>query len=164
MAQAEQNPVEQLYIKHERQAFSVAYNVLHNRADAEDAVQQAFAAVIDRLPRLSLDSDDKSRALLMIITKNIAINMLRSRRRSVPLEDADNAAPLLTQEEFSSLRGSEIRAAISRLPEDIKHIIALRFVYGFTAEETAELTRLSLHAVYRKIRQARKLLKEYLEV
>ena len=158
------NIVEQLYIKHEKQMFSVAYAVLKNHADAEDAVQQSFAVILTKLDKLSLDEPEKARALLMLIAKNQALNIIRRRKKTVYLEDIDEAAPLLTSEEFFSLSPEDIREALSSLPEEVKHIITLRFVYGFSAEETAELTALSTDAVYRRIRQARKILKEQLEV
>lgn len=158
------NIVEQLYIKHEKQMFSVAYAVLKNHADAEDAVQQSFAVILTKLDKLSLDEPEKARALLMLIAKNQALNIIRRRKKTVYLEDIDETAPLLTSEEFFSLSPEDIREALSSLPEEVKHIITLRFVYGFSAEETAELTALSTDAVYRRIRQARKILKEQLEV
>ncbi len=156
--------IEQLYIQHEQQMFAVAYSILKHPADAEDAVHQAFTVLLEKQHRLTLSDDDKTRALLMIITKHQALDMLRSRKKLVFIEDIDDTAPLLTKEEFDSLDSCHIREAVKALPEEVKHIITLRFVYGFTAEETAELTGLSVHAVYRRIRQARTLLSEYLEV
>lgn len=156
--------LEALYSRYERMMFSIAYSVLGSRPDAEDAVHQSFCVLISKLQRLDLSSEDGTRALLMIVVKNTALNMLRSRKRVVSVEDIDDASPLLTRDDLFSLHTDEIRDALSTLPEEIKHIVMLRFVYGFSVEETSELTGLSIDAVYRRIRRARFLLKKYMEV
>lgn len=156
--------IENLYIKFERRMFGVAYGVLHNRTDAEDAVHYAFETVIEKLSRLTFENDDKTCALLAIITKNIALNMVRNRKKLIYLDGLDRNSPLLTEEEFSDISSVELSEALERLPEDVKHAITLRFVYGFSAEECAELLHCSTHAFYRRIRLARKLLKDYSEV
>ena len=43
----EKNQFEQLYIKYKQDMYAVAYGVLKNKEDAEDAVHQSFLKIAD---------------------------------------------------------------------------------------------------------------------
>lgn len=160
----EEKLIEELYIKFEKQMFGVAYSVLHNCTDAEDAVHYAFETIIERLSELTFENEVKTCALLAVVTKNIALNMLRGKKRIISFEDLSFNSPPLTEEEFSRITAAELSEALGVLPDEVKHAITLRFIYGFSAEECAGLLHCSSHTFYRRIRAARKFLKDYLEV
>lgn len=44
--------VRSLYEANEQLMYNVAYNILHNRTDAEDAVQDSFVSVINHLEKI----------------------------------------------------------------------------------------------------------------
>ncbi|MBP1542555.1 MAG: RNA polymerase sigma factor [Oscillospiraceae bacterium] len=156
--------VEQLYIDHEREMYSVAFRVLKNKADAEDAVHHSFEVIIDKLDRISFRDKAKSRALLLIVAKNTALNMLRSRTKTIPLSEIGEECVKVSFEELDAVDAAQIREAVGKLPEEMRHAVMLRFVYGFSTEETSELLKLSTHVIYRRVRQARELLRNYLGV
>ncbi len=43
---------EELYLKYRQDIYSVAYSILHNVEDAEDAVQQAFFKIADNFEKI----------------------------------------------------------------------------------------------------------------
>ena len=43
----EKNQFEQLYIKYKQDMYAVAYGILKNKEDAEDAVHQSFLKIAD---------------------------------------------------------------------------------------------------------------------
>ena len=49
----EKSLVEALYIKYEQDMYNVAFSILHNNYDAEDAVQEAFLRVIENLDKIN---------------------------------------------------------------------------------------------------------------
>ena len=69
-----------IYYTYRNLLFYIAMNLLNNDADAEDAVQETFLRVITLLDSISEPSSLKTKHLVVIIVKNISINMLRHRQ------------------------------------------------------------------------------------
>lgn len=49
----EKNQFEQLYIKYKQDMYAVAYGILKNKEDAEDAVHQSFLKIADNFSKVS---------------------------------------------------------------------------------------------------------------
>src|SRR5437867_6709710 len=84
---------ETLYEQHHRRAFGLAYSFLGETHAAEDTVQEAFLSVW----RCGLRPDphsDSTRAWLLAIVRNRAIDLLRARRRrpTFPLDEGAEPA------------------------------------------------------------------------
>jgi RNA polymerase sigma-70 factor (ECF subfamily) len=79
------------------------------------------------------------------------------RGRLTPLEHAEE----LTAEQFDSL---PLKQALSRLPEDLKNVIILRFFAGYTQAETADILKLPQGTVATRQQRALRLLRLELEV
>src|SRR6185437_756380 len=70
---------------------AVAYRMLGSRAEADDAVQEAWL----RLARTDVDGVDNLRGWLTTVVSRVCLDMLRSRtsRREDPLPDDERVAP-----------------------------------------------------------------------
>src|SRR4029453_5573427 len=70
---------------------AVAYRMLGSRAEADDAVQEAWL----RLARPDVDGVDNLRGWLTTVVSRVCLDMLRSRtsRREDPLPDDERVAP-----------------------------------------------------------------------
>jgi RNA polymerase sigma factor (sigma-70 family) len=120
-------------------AFWLAYRVLGNVPQAEDAAAEALARAfaswrkVWRLPYRD--------AWVMRVTVNVAVDMLRRQHHShiVPgasPDVADAAALRLTLAE-----------ALARLPRRQREVVALRYLSGLTEAEVAECLQLSTNTV-----------------
>ncbi len=56
--------VEEIYKKYSKFMYKVAYSVLHNKYDSEDAVQQSFLRIIDNLDKIG-DLEGKKLEILL---------------------------------------------------------------------------------------------------
>jgi len=79
------------------------------------------------------------------------------RGRLRPLEDAET----LTAEQFDAL---PLKQALSALPEELKHVVVLRFFAGYTQAETADILDLPQGTVATRQQRALRLLRLELEV
>lgn len=68
-----------LVSRHRQAVFRLAYLILGNAPDAEDIAQEAFLKAYQALPRF--DRQRPLRPWLLRITRNLAFNRLRSRKR-----------------------------------------------------------------------------------
>lgn len=130
--------------RHLRAAHGVALVVLGNVADAEDACQDAFAAVFARLDRCR--PAHKFRPWLLQCVRNRAISLLRHRtlRSASPLGSAageiDAPAPTrhdpLALAERAELR-ERLAAAVATLRVELREALLLHDVAGWKHHEIA---------------------------
>ena len=162
---------EELVKRHERRIFRIAHNLLHNREDAQDAVQEVFLKAFQKLHQFQERS--KFSTWLGRITINEALGKLRKEpvhRNSIEHESEENALPfeiadwapnpemLYTASELNGILEKNLR----RLKPGIRVVFLLRDVEGLSLQETAETLGLSLAAVKARSWRGRLQLREWL--
>ena len=156
--------IEKLYNEYEAQMFSTAYSILKHNQDAEDIVQNAFLKIIEHLSNLHLDINTHTQALLTIITRNISLNEIKKQKRQRNHEIIVYDIETTSFFEFpSDISYSKIKELINKLPDDLKHTVIMRYILGYTAEETAELLDISASAVYKRVSASKDLIKQFME-
>jgi RNA polymerase sigma-70 factor, ECF subfamily len=155
---------------YERTVFSFAFKVCRDRAKAEEVLQDTFVNVYRKLNQF----DGKSKFgtwLYSIVTNNC---LMKNRQRkidesSVPVEDMFDSEPLLishNENPLNILMSEELRQhldrAILKLPVDYRLVFVLRDIEGLTAQEAADILKISISAVKSRLHRARHFLKEQL--
>jgi RNA polymerase sigma factor (sigma-70 family) len=168
-----------LVTMHQAAAFRVAYVLTASTAEAEDAAQEAFVKAYLALHRFHAGSS--FRPWLLTIVGNEARNRLRARGRREGLADRALAAirggasrattdgsprPAAAAEspELEVLVGetqAEVRAALRRLGEDERRVVACRYLLGLSESETcaalgipAGTAKSRLHRGLRRMRES----------
>ena len=149
--------------RHSQRAFGVAMRLLDQREDAEDLVQDAFIAALEKID--SFDAEREFAPWFYRILVNRCLNARKSRSRRSMQEISDDAvsgvaSPLL-ETERSELR-AHLTKALELLPERQKTIVKLFDVEGFSSPEVAEILGISDGTVRWHLHQARQVLKEAL--
>lgn len=163
-SQEEKTLIEKLYYEYEAQMYSAAFAILQHKQDAEDAVQRAFLKIIENLPTLNLDINRQTQSLLTVITRNIALNEIKKRKRRFEFElDNDNSEAIPFIEDFDKISFGEIQSLVDKLPDDLKNVIIMRFILDYNPKIIAGLLDITESAVYKRIAVARKLLKSFAE-
>lgn len=158
--------VQRIYDRYERMMYSMALSVLHDPADAEDAVQTAFVRIIDHLQKIIEKGCHNHKAYFVIIAKHVALNMI-SKRNNHPEEDIDEHYELsddvsVESETLSRLSMEEIARAVDRLSETDRDIMYLNLYEGMQAREIAELVGMKPNTVSVRIHRAKKKLADTL--
>lgn len=118
-----------LYEKYEGDLLTLAANLLHDPATAEDVVQDVFVAFVRSAPRLRL------RRTLRVYLATAVANRVRdhyrrrSRERLAPLEDAGHVVAGTDGPVQMVVRSDEmqrLRAAVQELPYEQREVIMLR--------------------------------------
>lgn len=73
--------LEQLYSIYEHKMYGIAYSILNNSGQAEDAVQDAFIKLIPHLGHISEVSSMETKRLITYTIKNIAIDKYRKNKK-----------------------------------------------------------------------------------
>jgi RNA polymerase sigma-70 factor (ECF subfamily) len=141
--------------------FHIAWNMLEEKQDAEDAVQEVFLKLWHI--RESLDRYDSVAAFATTMTKNFCIDRLRNRNREVSLEDEVNYRagtddPYLQLERKSTDR--ILRDIIGKLPPLQQAIIRMKDMEEYEVEEIAGIVGTQPEAVRMNLSRARKKVRE----
>lgn len=157
-----------LYERYSRVMFGAAFNVLHDRQLAEDAVHMAFQKIMERKASLpDDDGSDRTKAFMAIIAKNVATDLLRSRKqeKTVPLEPNDEMeAPddpmkiILDQESVAYFE-----RAMRNLPGSIADTMRLRYLYDLEIRDIVELLHISADNVSSRLYRGRNMLLRLME-
>ena len=140
-----------LYAEMSRPMYTVACRILHNRADAEDAVQEAFMKL---LRRERTDDIENGRAYLLQTVRNEALMMARKRSHEELQEDVQGIDENDRPDNFAWENEMMIAEAIEHLKPEERDIVTLHVNGDLTFEEIAKIMDMSLPAVYRKYRKA----------
>jgi RNA polymerase sigma-70 factor, ECF subfamily len=159
---------------YERRVFVIAFTILRNEADAQDAVQDAFLKAFKYLAQFRYES----RFSTWLI--QVAINEARLRQRKShleimrPIEDQENEDGTYTPRDFAdwreipseALERKEIReklvAALGSLAQKYREVFVLRDVEHMSIEDTAQALGISAGAVKTRLLRARLMLRDLL--
>lgn len=171
------NHFHELIRPYERRAFLIAFSILRNHDDAEDAVQQAMAKIFQHMAQLA--EVDKFCQWAMRIVENEARMYRRKRHEHLfqPLnaESDENVHPKhfhprdfadwrhLPSEvlEQGELRNT-IMDAVTSLPEIYREIFVLRDMEHLSMAQVAEILDISIPAIKTRLHRARLLMRERL--
>lgn len=159
MAEGDAAALSDLYDRHARGLFSLAFRILQDQGEAEEVVQDVFAQAWRRASRY-----DTSRgvvvAWLLMMTRSRSIDRVRARAGRPPLQEDDPAllrdltdggiaADTLV---VSAEQAARVRAGLVRLPLLQRMAIELACYGGQTHAEIAERLELPLGTVTTRIR------------
>jgi RNA polymerase sigma-70 factor (ECF subfamily) len=152
--------------RHQRRVFATCLGLLGNQADAEDATQEAFVKGIGGLA--SLRDGRQFAAWITQIARNRCRDMLRQRTRrgDVPLSEgviAVTPARGPAPDERRTDDFADLRAALDRLPENLRLPLMLFYYDGKSTRKLAEELQLSEGGACVRLYRARRALRQLLE-
>lgn len=159
----ERNKFEIVYQQYKSLMYYVAYRILREERDAEDAVHNAFVRIAEHIDKISEPVCPKTRAFVVLIVERTAINEYnhQRRRRGLPLEEeALGAAGAWAPE--GPEEGDAVARAIAALPDRDRELILLKHWQGFSDREIAGLLGMKPGAVSRALQRAKEKLRERL--
>ena len=150
---------ERIYNRYRNLMYHVAYKVLSNHYDAEDAVHQAFVAIIRHLEKISDIDCPQTRSYIVLITERKAIDLIRTRHseKVIPLNED------LIGIEIPAPGDHGLADALAKLPAHYREILLLRFDNGYSAKELAQMLGMTESGVRKLIGRAKNALGRILE-
>jgi RNA polymerase sigma-70 factor (ECF subfamily) len=165
LAQQEEDLLETAVREHARLVYRIAYSVLRNPADAEDATQEIFLRVLRHGKKIAAVKDQK--AWLATIAWRVAVERRKNMAKAAigaeevgetlvsPGQGADRI--LLEQE-----RNAVLERLISALPSQLRDALVLSTLEEIAPREVALMLGISEAAVRSRTFRAREILRERL--
>jgi RNA polymerase sigma-70 factor (ECF subfamily) len=152
----------ELVDRHKNYAFTIACKILENRAEAEEAAQDAFIKAYHHLKNFKRDA--KFSTWLYRIVFNTAVSY--KRKHKVKFQDIETTVVGYGQEAEGILERNDkkkfIRQAMDKLNEADKLAITLFYLEEFSLEEIAEITGMQANTAKVRVHRARQRLAEEL--
>lgn len=150
--------------RYERDVFNLAYRMLNERGEAEDAAQEAFLRAYANLDRYDMARPFKT--WLLSITSNHCIDRLRRRRLTwLSLEEPLPPHPALTSDlpgpeeaTLTNERNLLVQELLDQLSPDYRVAVVLRYWYDLSYLEIAEMLDTTESAVKSRLFRARQTL------
>lgn len=149
--------------------YASMLQVTGSAEEAEDVVQEAFIRAFMKLD--SFQGNSQFFTWIYRIAFNAALSRRRRNRSKVSLDHLrDSGGPEIVVEQETAEepllrleRVAVVRKALDELSEDHRSILVLREMEGFSYEEIAEITQISIGTVRSRLSRARSQLKNLIE-
>lgn len=145
---------------YERPVYNLAYRMLGDAGEAEDATQETFVRIYTRLH--TYEAGRKPASWVLAIASHYCIDRLRRRRTTwLSLDEEPIVTTLPGRQpgpEEAALHGeacSEVQDAVMRLAPGYRMPLILRYWYDLSYEEIAETMGISVQAVKSRLHRAR---------
>jgi len=149
-----------IYERYKPLMLSIAMKILKNKEQAEDAVHEAFLAIINHKEKYLQNTCPDLGVPIVIIIKNKCFDALKKASKKVDMiEDYENYLQsnevshdniVIQKEEYELLRKH-----LLKLDEGSKNILEMRYVLEMSHKEIAEITGFSLENINKKIVRAK---------
>lgn len=129
-ARGDNDAFAELYEKTKHGVFSFLYSFLQNYEDTEDAMQTVYLKI-----KLYIDKytpDTNGRAWILQIAKNLALNELYARKKTINIDDTDI-------EDKSPMPYGISETMQKVLDEEERRIVIMHVLWGFKHREIAEM-------------------------
>jgi RNA polymerase sigma factor (sigma-70 family) len=146
-----------------RKLYLVAFRFLKRQDEAEDAVQEVFIRLWNRVAEL--DRYNSLEAFAVTTVKNYCIDILRKEKQIVHEDHNDhhyviNNEPSPHEILENSETGEILYRIIDELPEMYRQIIRLKEIDGLAYEEVAAITNQNINTLRVNLSRARKMIRD----
>lgn len=163
----QRNELADFYINHKNKLYSIAFSKLHNKEDAEDAVQEAFLRISDKPDRFfNIQLEEKRTAYVNVMVRNIAIDIFNSKNKYVMTdidEEEINASSDVSLDDrlLENISRDELVGFVDKLPPLQRNVLILTCFVKLSIDETASKLNISKKAANWRLYIARKAIKEF---
>ncbi|MCR4824507.1 MAG: sigma-70 family RNA polymerase sigma factor [Bacteroidales bacterium] len=150
---------QQEYLSLADSLWQVAWYILEDTAEAEDAVQELYLRLWRG--REALEGIRNPKGYAVRVLRNLCLDRIRQRRKTAPAEEAPEPALNGRQDEQmdEKKRLAAVLAAIKSLPERQREVLTLRTLDGLSYGQIASRTGINYLTLRVLLSQARKKLK-----
>ena len=159
--------LEKVFLEHQGRVFRAAYRITGNAQDAEDVLQTVFLKLTHKgEPKVPVDH---LASYLYRTAVNAALDLLRTRRTSVSIDEIENTpdqdAPGPERDHEAGEIRASLRRALAGLPEQAALVFALRYLEGYGNHEIARMVGVSRVTIAVSLHRTRhRLQKEFREL
>jgi len=166
--ESDKEKFEKIYYAFHQQMIQVAYGVLHNYESAEDAVQNAFIGIAQRISSIRMEDKSAVKAYVLTAARNEALTIIPQEKKMAHEEFVDELyiddSEALFERCVRSEEYEQLRGAIGEVPLLYREVLLLYYVHGFNTNQIADTLHRKPATVRQQLARAKNMtLARYLE-
>lgn len=146
MEKVTQDELSKLLISNKDGMYRLAYSIVKNDADAQDAVSDAILLALEK--RNQIKNKDNMKAWLMQIVVNSSKQIIRKMNRVSYIEESQF-------EQSIAFEGDELWLILSELEEELREVIVLYYYLQFSVKEISGIVKVPEGTVKSRLSRAR---------
>lgn len=153
----ERDLVTRLYTAYEKMMYNIALGILKNQQDAEDAVSEAFIRIINNLSKIKDAESKPTKSFIITIIKSTSINTYNKRKKNehVDIDDVNDISNEDVELDYLEKCDREtVHRAIDKLNDNYKNALRLKYFYGMSTGEMADILDISVEGVRKRLQRA----------
>lgn len=151
----------ELYHTYKNLMYKVAFGILQNPQDAEEALQEAFFSIARNFSKISEINCPQTKGFVVIVVRNFSYNMLKKIKRrheadididelEIPIEK-----PLPDETALDKYEVKALESALQQLPQNYYDIIYLTSYMDYSINEAAKFLGISYENAKKRLVRAR---------
>jgi RNA polymerase sigma-70 factor (ECF subfamily) len=150
---------EEFYKLHQQDMYKLAFRILKNKFDSEEAVSEAYLRITRNFSKIKDIHSKQSRKFALVTVKNISINIYNEikKRQEDGIDDVGEICEANNIEDDIELKATveEIKSAIRQLPSKYYNVLFYTLLCECTVMEASDLLGISYESC-KKINQRAK--------
>lgn len=130
-----------------------AYDILHNRQDADDAVHDAFVRILRHLDDLADPGSVQTKWYVVTAAENAAIDLWRRRKRNRELSLEEERMEAAYKEPYDG-KNEVVKEMLTKLSAKDRKLLLLKHIYGYKNAEIADFMNMTEGAVKMAVMRA----------
>ncbi len=155
----EQTRFEEIYYNYRKQMLLVAMRILHNKDDAEDAVQNALLGIAKHIKTVPTDTQ-RERAYILTAAQNAALSMLPQREKWDTMADISRLELAALEDVFETVASCQDYAlllrAIGQLKSPYLEVLTLIYVQELDTKKAADILCRKEETVRKQLNRGKK--------
>ncbi|SKC51557.1 RNA polymerase sigma factor [Ohtaekwangia koreensis] len=160
----EQNAYAELIGRHKSYAYTIAFKILQNRPEAEEAAQDSFIKAYQNLKTFNREARFSTWLYRIVFNTSISYK----RKNNKVFQSIENTVVVYTQEGEGLLEKTDktkyLNLAMAKLNEADRTALSLFYLDEFSLDEIAAITGMQANTVKVRIHRARQRLADELKV
>ncbi|MBD5130846.1 MAG: sigma-70 family RNA polymerase sigma factor [Ruminococcaceae bacterium] len=154
----------EFYSEHKSRLYAIALSKLHNKEEAEDAVQEVFSQIADKPEKFFEVPPDYRLAYADIMLKNIAVDMFKRNNKVHVEELSEDIEDGVSPEDslFDGIGHSEMIEFINNLPTMRRNVLMLRCFFDIPITEIAQRLKIAPATASKHLTLARKAVRDFI--
>lgn len=130
----DQSKFEKIYLTYKGLMYHIAYKILNNKEDAEDAVHNAFVKIAENISKIGEPVCSKTQSYIVTIVENKAIDLYRRNQRRNNIKNIDDISAITIEEN----KLHDLATCMAKLSPRYRQVILLKYYQGFSCKEIAK--------------------------
>ena len=157
---------QELLLESMNSMYNLAYRLTMNKDDAADLVQEASLRGFRFF--YQYESGTNFKGWILTIVRNLFINQYRKRVKEPNKVNYDDVQSFVSAPDLNGANeeifGEHVQKAMDGLPEEMREVVTLFYVEGFSYKEIAEIVGCPLGTVMSRLHMAKQLLKKRIKL